>query len=468
MHLSLRSKLLAAFGTGAVLLCAVSLAGWQSTTRATAGLQTLYEDEAAASAALRTVNRGLFEVRTGGMAGSYITSSDDKRRADLRHDDAEWFKQIDASIAAYSETRLSPPEAQKLEEWRASYPRFIELRSQLMNMMDEAVKSPDRPNNTAESSAFRTKSVNPAVEETIRLTDELIALHGEGSTDAYHRTLAGAAQGKQMLLGILGLGVVVLLALALLLTRSIVHSVRAVQRLLTSLAESDAVAMETGLEAMARGDLAVEARPSTPPIAKYGSDEVGQTAAVANQLLASVHSTIASYEGARVSLAEIIGEVQRLAGTAADTVTHLSAATQQTGAVVQQVTSAVQSVAAGAANTSRAAQETNASVTQLSDAIDGIARGAGEQAREVQAASATASEMAQGIEQVAADATRVATASEQTKQEEMSAQIDEMNTQAQELASTAEHLRVLVARFRLVAGASVGEGNYGVPLALAA
>src|SRR5438309_2308584 len=141
MHLSLRSKLLASFGTGALLLCAVGLAGWHATSGATAGLRTLYQDESAAASALRSASRGLLELRTGSMAGSYITSSDDARRTKLRQDDQEWLKAVDVSIATYAATHLSDAETKRLEEWRASYPTFLDLRLQLIAMMDSAVKT---------------------------------------------------------------------------------------------------------------------------------------------------------------------------------------------------------------------------------------------------------------------------------------------------------------------------------------
>ena len=85
--------------------------------------------------------------------------------------------------------------------------------------------------------------------------------------------------------------VVFLVALALGLTLSIRVSssirggVRAVQETLTSLTDNCATALESGLAALARNDLSVEVRPATEPIEKYGSDEIGQTAAVTNAML---------------------------------------------------------------------------------------------------------------------------------------------------------------------------------------
>jgi methyl-accepting chemotaxis protein len=413
MQLSLRSKLLAGFGTCALLLCAVGLAGWQSTTAATAGLTTLYEDETAASSALRSLGRATLELRGGAMAGSYGKQLDPAKRAKMLQADQRWLDSVDESLRAYEATHLSVEEAQALGEWRASYADLLRLRQELIRKMDEGLKNPDLPDDT---STVRITTVMPALERVVQLADRMVELHAAGGTEEYQHTMAVAAQGRVALVAFLLFGVVLSAATALLLTRGIVRNVRNVQRVLTSLADADAESMEAGLQAMARGDLTVEARPTTSPIERFGSDEVGQTAAVANKLLASVHETIASYERARASLGEMIGDVQDLASSAAETVSQLSTATQQSGEVVQQVTAAVQSVALGAHETSRSASDTKAAVDQLSQAIDGIARGAGEQARAVQDASATASEMASGIEHVAADAAHVAGGSQQAKQ----------------------------------------------------
>src|SRR5919202_480745 len=120
---------------------------------------------------------------------------------------------------------------------------------------------------------------------------------------------------------------------------------------------------------MANNDLSVEVRPTTRPIERWGRDEIGQTAQMANTLLSKLHSTINSYEQARAGLGSLVHQVRLAADDVADNSCQLGSVADQSGAVVQQVTLAIQNVAAGAQDTSRGAQETNVAVTQFTQAI---------------------------------------------------------------------------------------------------
>jgi methyl-accepting chemotaxis protein len=203
--------------------------------------------------------------------------------------------------------------------------------------------------------------------------------------------------------------------MAFFVSRGVARGVQAVQKVLTSLTENCARFLEDGLAAMSANDLSVPVRSVTQPIEHYGRDEIGQTAQITNTLLARLHAIIASYERARMSLGDLVGQVRSASDGLADSSAQLGTTAHQTGSAVEQVTTAIQSVAAGAQDTSRGAQETNSAVTQLAHAIHGIARGASEQAQQVQAANDTAIQMASGVNQVAATAEQVANASHETR-----------------------------------------------------
>jgi hypothetical protein len=127
--------------------------------------------------------------------------------------------------------------------------------------------------------------------------------HGAAATTEADMILLGA------LLTALLLGVLV----SLFLARGIVNGVKAVQATLTSMTDKCATYLENGLGALARNDLTVEVHPATHPIKKYGTDEIGQTAAVTNKMLGQLQATIESYETARAGLATTMGEVKEAA-----------------------------------------------------------------------------------------------------------------------------------------------------------
>jgi methyl-accepting chemotaxis protein len=253
------------------------------------------------------------------------------------------------------------------------------------------------------------------IDKAIGALEALAAYHNDAAALAQKEAHAAGERARLLVLGGLALAIVVGAAIALYISSTVTAGVKAVQAVLTSLTDNCAASLERGLGAMAASDLTVEVVSVTRPIASYGKDEVGQTAAVTNLLLGRLQSTIEGYERARAGLREAVGLVQQAAEGVAGTSSQLGQAAGQTSGIVQQVTATVQTVAIGAQETSRSAQTGNEAIEQLAQAIDNVARGASEQARQVQAVAATASEMADGVEQVAANAQGVAAASQQTR-----------------------------------------------------
>jgi len=268
---------------------------------------------------------------------------------------------------------------------------------------------------TAESTANRDGVAGPLYVKANDALDRLIQIQERVAAASEHDVLAQADSSIKLLVGLTVLAFIIGLGVAFFLARSIATSVRAVQVTLTSLTERCATALSEGLGAMARNDLTVEVVAVTPPIERYGTDEIGETARVTNLMRDKIIATIASYEQARAGLQEMIGQVQDAANSVADTSGQLGQAATQTSGVVLQVTQAIQNVAAGAVDTSQSAVSSTSSVNQLSQVIESIARGATDQARQVQSVSATATQMAAGVEEVASNAQSVATSSQQTK-----------------------------------------------------
>src|SRR6478672_5699781 len=140
---------------------------------------------------------------------------------------------------------------------------------------------------------------------------------------------------------------------------------------------------------MARNDLTVEFQPVTAPIARYGTDEIGEVAEKTNLLRDRIVACVLSYEEARGGLREMVAQIQKTSTGLAGTSQELGAAAGQTSGAVQQVSGAVQQMARGAQEQSTAAQISNQSVEQLLQAIEQVAAGAQDQARSVAGASET-------------------------------------------------------------------------------
>ena len=206
-----------------------------------------------------------------------------------------------------------------------------------------------------------------------------------------------AGQAAMMLIGLLIVAAIVGMAISWVLARGITRGVKAVQEVLTSMADNCASYLENGLAAFAENDLTVEVHPVSHPIEKYGQDEIGDTAAVTNKMLRKLQTTIDSYEKARAGLAVTVNEVKQAAEEVMRTSTDLNAAATQSGSASGQIAQTINQVAAGAGEQAKAASETSNAVIDLASIIGQVGVGAADTSRTVESASRALSQMATAI-----------------------------------------------------------------------
>ena len=145
---------------------------------------------------------------------------------------------------------------------------------------------------------------------------------------------------------------------------------------MVSITERDAAGLEAGLAAFAKNDLTVECVAVTELVQKPGSDEIGQTAVVANTLAETFRQGIASYEAAREGLASTVGKVKDASDAVARTSGELADAANQAGAATGQIATTIAQVAAGAQDQARAASETSATIGSLTGLIGEVSSSA--------------------------------------------------------------------------------------------
>ena len=252
----------------------------------------------------------------------------------------------------------------------------------------------------------------------------------QGDADALavtlkERTLGTYEQGRMLILLVLAVALLGSLTVSLFLARNIVNGVKAVQATMTSVAENDSAELAKGLAALARNDLTVEVRPVTDPIEKYGSDEIGQAAAVANEMIGQIQATVRSYETARAGLKSTVTEVKTAADAVARTSTEVSAAAAQSGTASSQIAETINQVALGASEQARASSDTSNAAQEMDAMIAQVGAGAADITTKVEVGSAALGDMAAAIKSA-------------------SAASDEVNTVAASAAEATDHGRTAV------------------------
>ena len=227
--------------------------------------------------------------------------------------------------------------------------------------------------------------------------DNLSAVVATGAARA--ASDASSLMGFLPILLIAGCALVLALggALAWFLSGRIVGGIKTVNSTLASMSEYCLKSLEAGLAAIADNNLTVHVEPTTLPIEKCGSDEVGQIATAANGMLVTIRETMDNYERARINLSAALGEVHVAASSVSRTSAEVNDAAQQSGHGSEQISHTIGQVAAGASDQARAAGDTAAAVVDLQAVIESVRSGAAETARSVEAQASAVDQMTRSI-----------------------------------------------------------------------
>ena len=113
-------------------------------------------------------------------------------------------------------------------------------------------------------------------------------------------TAADRAHAGQSQLLVVGVAALLLaIALAFLITRSVTVPVRALAARLRAVQEHDLAALQGGVQALSAGDLTIAVAATTEPLEDRGRDEVANAAKTVDAVIAQAHDSIAAYEQTR-------------------------------------------------------------------------------------------------------------------------------------------------------------------------
>jgi methyl-accepting chemotaxis protein len=217
----------------------------------------------------------------------------------------------------------------------------------------------------------------------------LIEAVGKSANAAARDAVAHAGSARRTILVLALIPLLLAGVIAVLVTRSVTLPVAALGRRLRSLNEHDLDSLANGLDAVAEGDLTVDAASATKPINAKTTDELGQLARTFNDMLAKSHRSVASYEAMRAELGSLIGEVSSSATTVASASEQMASTSEEAGRAVGEIVNAMGDVAQGAERQVRMVESTREAVQEAAT----VAARSAETARETNAAA----EQARGV-----------------------------------------------------------------------
>ena len=141
-----------------------------------------------------------------------------------------------------------------------------------------------RQGRSAEAFAAAKDVAVPAAGKVATDLKALLADESKVADAAEQAVTASVGFATMLTIGIIILAAGLGFALSLVLARTIARGVKDVQQTVTSLAEKDATWLAEGMGRLQDNDLTYAITPATPPIERYGTDEIGRTAESTNAL----------------------------------------------------------------------------------------------------------------------------------------------------------------------------------------
>jgi methyl-accepting chemotaxis protein len=176
-----------------------------------------------------------------------------------------------------------------------------------------------------------------------------------------------------------------------------VRPLRVVVERLAQLRDACITSLHQGVQAMAGGDLTVDALATTPAIEDPAGDEVGDVARAFNEIQAKTVQSIEAYNETRAQLGGLVGSVSESAQSLSAASQQMATTSEEAGRAVGEIASAVGEVAQGAERQVRAVAQAKVASEEVATASDASARNAQETAEAAVSARAVAEEGAGAV-----------------------------------------------------------------------
>jgi methyl-accepting chemotaxis protein len=436
---SVRRQLIAAFVAVSLMFTISLVIGWTSVGSINAKVQSSAHQD------------GVLEAATGNarnMVASQAIAVLNPGTLSDHQADVGLFRQTVSELSGYATTPDAQAAMAKLSgAWRS----WVALD----NQVDTAV----RHRRTAKANRLVR---GPAAVAADQVTADVAGL-SKAISNATARAAASKAGSARTLMIVLAL---IALAIAAAVSISISGDFsRRIQRLLDGIVtlDSDVLAeLESGLEAIARGDLTHDVSPEIEPIETRRTDEVGELTHTFNAMIDKTRSSVEAYNTTRAKVGTMLREIGNASEQLALASQQMASTSEEAGRAVNEIAQAVISVAAGAEDQVRSIAEAKVLTDEVATASQASADGAIETAGAAAQARGLAEEGAQAVSEatVAMQAVRDSSAEASSAIRSLDAKSEQIGEIVDTITGIAEQTNLLALNAAIEA-ARVGEQGRG-------
>jgi methyl-accepting chemotaxis protein len=333
--MSIRAKLLVAFGVVLTLLGGVGLAGRQATARMSTQAEQLYENNVEAAVQLGAAQSALWELRYG--FPQFIVAPE--KRQEILDSQAKFYTVIDDNLRRYAAGQRTPEERKALAEWEQAFTQYRQARSRWFELYGAG--------KVEEAADWRAKTTTPFGAASVAALGRLIELQDQAGHARLQEVNALGRQSTQLLIGLLVMSLLLGVVMALLMSRVISRRLHR---------------MAAALKDVAAGDL-------TRRVEITSRDEIGLMGTALNNALTQLHDAVRSISGTATRLStsseDLTTVSERLvrdadqAATQADVVSsaadEVSASAQAAASSTEEMSASIQEIARNAAQAGQVA-----------------------------------------------------------------------------------------------------------------
>jgi methyl-accepting chemotaxis protein len=330
--MSIRTSLLASAAVALVVALVVGAVGVMRTGTVADRADAIYSESLLPLNNAKDIEQLIWHSRWAGVSGQ--TSTDPEKAKAYSAESLANIDLVATRIQQYDTLGVGPAQKAAMAVFAASWAKYLDLRKQ-----STALKAAGK---LAEWQEFRSKTLNPSVVVALQQLDGLIALSQERADSDAAAARVTAAGARNTIVVVLGIGVLVAAAFALIVARTLNRRMTALQRVLTAMAENDLT--------------------ERPP--DQARNEIGEMSRAvhhtARQLRATLH-TLATISTGLAGRSSNLQEASRnLSGSTDQASNRVSAIDTAAG----EVTAGVQAVAGGAEEMGAAIREISISATE--------------------------------------------------------------------------------------------------------
>lgn len=307
-------KLIGAFLSVATIAAIVGAVGLLQVGTLSGALDEVSSDFLPSVQALLTMSEAQSAIDGSENALLSTVAGDHERQAAYARFDAK-FAQMAAAESVYTALSASPEEqvlwadaSPKLAAWQKSHETFVALAKAWEN--DRSEKNYDA------MSAYSLQTISASFAAAEAALNKVIDYNKNAAVAAQASSAQSARTAKVVLLFAIAFGVVLAIVLGVFMARSVTTPLREVSERAEQLQRVDISEMETGLTAMARGDLSVSAQSSVKPLSFDRADELGDVARTVDGMIAKTHAALVAYAAMQQTLRALIAETDKLTDAA--------------------------------------------------------------------------------------------------------------------------------------------------------